>query len=137
MSDRAIKTCDVCGKDRAEVNGWWAYWTDKAGNFIANHSANRKGKKHACGRLCLHKAMDAHFDVVRPVEALGDATLPAEGPQGQAEALCAAAEASKRPVGLTVAGLVAEQGGNPAEAVYEPHPGLGPEVEIDELEKML
>jgi len=50
-------TCDVCGKQKGQVNHWWMYlggemfsvwaWNDDAGEV-----------SHACGQECLHKALD-------------------------------------------------------------------------------
>jgi hypothetical protein len=135
MSERTTLTCDVCGKDRAEVNGWWSYRTDER-EFHAGHADGKKGRYHACGHLCLHKALDAYL-------TLQAATVPIPEPPTQTEQEFHTKEEPESLIkgkGLTVEALVAEQGGNPAEAVHvkqELLPEADPdeEVRLIELEK--
>ncbi len=111
MSEKTTLTCDVCGKDRAEVNGWWSYRTDER-EFHAGHADGKKGRFHACGHLCLHKALDAYLTsqaVTSPVP---------EPPQAEQEpTVKEEPESLVRGKGLNVADIVAEQGGK--EPVFE------------------
>ncbi len=114
MSERTTLTCDVCSQDRAEVNGWWSYRTDER-EFHVGHADGKKGRYHACGHLCLHKALDAYLTTQTVI-------VPAPEPPPQVEEEYVAKEEPEslvRGKGLTVEELVAEQGGNPEEAVYE------------------
>jgi hypothetical protein len=114
MSEKSTVTCDVCGIDRAECNGWFSYRLDER-EFHAGHADGKKGRFHACGHLCLHKALDAYI-VSQKV------TSPVPDPLPQAKQELPAKEEPEslvRGKGLTVESLVAEQGGNPEKAVYE------------------
>jgi hypothetical protein len=114
MSERTTLTCDVCGKDRAEVNGWWSYRTDER-EFHAGHADGKKGRFHACGHLCIHKALDAYL-------TSQTVTTPIPEPPPQAEQEQPVKEETEslvRGKGLTVEELVEATGGNPEEAVFE------------------
>jgi len=112
MSEKTTLTCDVCGKDRAEVNGWWSYRTGER-EFHAGHADGKKGRYHACGHNCLHKALDAYLtsQAAQTVAPTPDPT-PQPEPQPQEEP-----ESLVRGKGLNVADIVAEQGGT--EPVFE------------------
>lgn len=114
MSEKTTLTCDVCSQDRAEVNGWWSYRTDER-EFHVGHADGKKGRYHACGHLCLHKALDAYLTTQTVI-------VPAPEPPPQVEEEYIAKEEPEslvRGKGLKVETLVAEQGGNPEEAVFE------------------
>lgn len=109
MSERTTLTCDVCGKDRAEVNGWWSYRTDER-EFHAGHADGKKGRFHACGHLCLHKALDAYLTTQAAQPVIPTPSEPEQPSQEEPESLV-------RGKGLNVADIVAEQGGK--DAVFE------------------
>jgi hypothetical protein len=115
MSEKTTLTCDVCGKDRAEVNGWWSYWTDGRGFHVA-HADGKKGRSHACGHLCVHKALDTFLTTQTVHPAAPILEIPQDEPKptsnGEPESLV-------KGKGLTVEGLVELTGGNPDKAVYE------------------
>jgi hypothetical protein len=118
MSEKSTVTCDVCGIDRAECNGWWSYRTDEKG-FHVDHADGRKGRSHACGHSCVHKALDA-FLTVQIIQPVIPAPIPNPTPQAEQESTVKEEpENLVRGKGLTVEGLVAEQGGDPEDAVYE------------------
>lgn len=116
MSQKTVRTCDICGQDQAQTNGWWAYWTAD-NTFHVAHAVDVpmwEGLSHACGQLCVHKALDAYFAaqvIPSPVvkEDVPETPLSTKEPP----------ESPFKGKGLTVESLVAEQGGKPEEAVYE------------------
>ena len=121
MSEKTVRSCDICGADQAITNGWWAYWT-KNNVFSVGHAdeVSIRGVNHACGQLCIHKALDAYFTSQTPSPStdvpISDTTIPLQYETAQAEQ-----KPAIKTIGLTVQELVAEQGGNPEKAVYEGH----------------
>ena len=111
-------SCNQCGKDRAEVNGWHGY--DDTGQVFkcGKSHGDRKWKQHACGQLCMHKALDAFFATQKALTAQEIPTVQETTPEPPTEAKEPPVE-PLRGKGLTVEALVAEQGGDPAKAVYE------------------
>ena len=75
-----VYTCDVCGADRKDVNHWYVVARSAGRCYVLtwaqgvrNRMVNRSTTRHACGRECAHKELDAmmseSIDVVRVIRA--------------------------------------------------------------------
>jgi hypothetical protein len=121
MSEKTVRSCDICEADQAITNGWWAYWT-KNNVFSVGHAdeVSIRGVNHACGQLCIHKAQDAYF-TSQTITPVADKPTQETSTPSQLEAEQTEIKPAIKTIGLTVEELVAEQGGNPEKAVYEGH----------------
>jgi hypothetical protein len=53
-------TCDMCGREKGEVNHW--YLMGSLTTFVVTAwASNFEGYQHICGQECAHKALDKFF----------------------------------------------------------------------------
>lgn len=66
MGVKTIITCDVCGKQKGDVNHWWLVWASRQGMWIEPFRLIEADSqpKHICGQECAIRSLNDYMNSI-------------------------------------------------------------------------